>query len=242
MTYKKSSVNGDAGEYFAAYKFTRLFGWPCRLYGVDIGIDHELEVLDNDGVETGNVIKIQVKSFDEITATKEHKFSVHVEDRHIRYWKSFCVPVIICAVDLKNEIIYWKSILSTHPYLTRGDSRKVTFCTLHDILNSTVKEDLRALVVDQKTDLLQSHFETLYDRVPEPPTSDMGMQDYPTIDGYRKKCDEIDLAIKEIKEIISYSAWRIGVFDWRNLEAASVAASQTRGLCGKAEAELANGG
>ncbi|MGQ5675295.1 DUF4365 domain-containing protein, partial [Lacticaseibacillus paracasei] len=70
MEYPKKSVNGDAGEYLVAYTITKLFGWPCRLFGVDIGVDAELEILDDEARSTGDVIKIQVKAFDRISSSE----------------------------------------------------------------------------------------------------------------------------------------------------------------------------
>jgi hypothetical protein len=67
MEYQKRSKNGDAEEYFVAYSATKLLGWRCRLYEVDIDIDGEMEVLANAGDSTGDVIKPQIKTFDHST-------------------------------------------------------------------------------------------------------------------------------------------------------------------------------
>lgn len=241
MVYDKTKANGNAGEYLVAFKFTRAFNWPCRLFGVDIGVDAELEVLDEKGGETGNVIKIQVKAFDEITPTAEHRFSAYVDERHIRYWKIFCAPVVVCAVDLKNEIIYWKSILATHPYETNGESKKVTFCTLHDRLDANSIKSFRALVVDQKADELQAHFKVLYDKVPHLKGAMLFLADNGTIDVYRAECAVVRDSIDAIKRIVEFNPWRIGVLDWRNLEAASDAVRLTLNACAHAEADIAEG-
>jgi Domain of unknown function (DUF4365) len=123
MEYQKRSKNGDGGEYFVAYSVTQLLGWPCRLYAVDIGVDGETEVLDNAGRSTGDVIKLQIKTFDRITA--EVAANVYTDEKHISHWKKFCLPVIICCVDLAAEKIYWRQITTTEAFASGGVSMRV---------------------------------------------------------------------------------------------------------------------
>jgi hypothetical protein len=59
---------------------------------------------------TGDIIKIHIKTFE---ALKGARASVYVNDRHIGYWKRFCVPVILCCVDLSRKQVYWKQITVT---------------------------------------------------------------------------------------------------------------------------------
>lgn len=65
--YKKRSVNGNAGEYLAAYQFTKILQWPYRMLDIDIGVDGEIEILDSAGISTSDVIKVQVKTFNSIS-------------------------------------------------------------------------------------------------------------------------------------------------------------------------------
>ena len=44
MKYPLGTANGDAGEFFAAYKIAKELGWPCRLFDIDIGIDAQVSV------------------------------------------------------------------------------------------------------------------------------------------------------------------------------------------------------
>ena len=61
MKYIKKSLVGDMGEHFFIYKIMEMFRWPCRLYGIDLGIDAEIEILDNENRTTGRIIKVQIK-------------------------------------------------------------------------------------------------------------------------------------------------------------------------------------
>lgn len=50
--YTAKNISGDAGAYLIAYTATHRLGWPCRILGIDIGVDAELEVLDQLGTRT----------------------------------------------------------------------------------------------------------------------------------------------------------------------------------------------
>lgn len=45
MKYPKKTANGDAGEFFFAYKIASVLKWPCRLLDIDI----KLLTTDDDG-------------------------------------------------------------------------------------------------------------------------------------------------------------------------------------------------
>jgi hypothetical protein len=47
VEYPKRSRNGDAGELLVAFTTNRVFGWPCRLLDIDIGVDAELEIMED---------------------------------------------------------------------------------------------------------------------------------------------------------------------------------------------------
>ena len=165
IEYQKRSANGDAGEYFAVHKITKVLGWPCRLYGVDLGVDAELEILDADGISHGDIIKVQIKAI-EPDAGKENApvLSVYVDERHIAYWQQFCLPVIVCCVDLSAEQVYWKQITATEAFRSRGDSRKVSFDRQLDLVSSAMKPDLERLVHPAESKEIQSLFQELHRR------------------------------------------------------------------------------
>src|SRR5690242_4709435 len=62
MKYSGKTASGDAGEFFFAYQVASVLGWPCRLFDIDIGIDAQVEVLDEDGKSAGNFVAFQVKT------------------------------------------------------------------------------------------------------------------------------------------------------------------------------------
>ena len=60
MKYPEKAANGDAGEFFFAYKVASVLKWPCRLLDIDIGIDAQVEILNEDGTSTGRFVAFQV--------------------------------------------------------------------------------------------------------------------------------------------------------------------------------------
>ncbi|MDW9232039.1 hypothetical protein C7S15_5639 [Burkholderia cepacia] len=75
MLYTLKKASGDAGEYFFAYKIASVLKWPCRLTGIDIGIDAQVEVMDDNQLSTGQFVAFQVKA-----TSKEEKtafMSIH---------------------------------------------------------------------------------------------------------------------------------------------------------------------
>lgn len=218
MEYAKKSVNGDAGEYLVAYTITKLFGWPCRLFGVDIGVDAELEILDDGACSTGDVIKIQIKAFDRISSSESK--GIYVDDRHINYWKRFCLPVIICCVDLAKEKIYWKQILATEAYQSGGESRKISIDLGNDELSRASKDALRSLATPEASKQIEPLFQRL--RYLYKNLADQGRPfcvDGEQLQSIEQDCDAVDAVIAQIENLIVHFPWRVGAVDLRLLSA-----------------------
>lgn len=216
MEYPKKSVNGDAGEYLVAYTITKLFGWPCRLFGVDIGVDAELEILDDEARSTGDVIKIQIKAFDKISSAESK--DIYVDDRHINYWKRFCLPVIICCVDLATQKIYWKQILATEAYQSGGESRKISIDLAKDNLSSVSKEALRSLATPEASKQIEPLFQRLRDLYKT--LDDQGRPislDGEQLQSIEQGCEAVDAVIAQIENLILHFPWRVGAVDLQAL-------------------------
>lgn len=215
MEYPKKSINGDAGEYFVAYQITRQLGWPCRLYGVDLGVDAEIEIIDDSGRSTGDVIKVQIKSFDSIK--KSQAKAVYVSDRHIDYWKRFCLPVIICCVDLSKEKIYWKQLTATEAYASNGAAMKIDFCLKHDLFDSSSKDKLNKLVAPDQSKRIDELFRDLDQLATNLPASTTGYADFTSISKTEDLCTEVTKIVTEIDELITHFPWRISTIALRKL-------------------------
>ena len=214
--YPKRSINGDAGEHLAAYKFTRTLKWPCRLQSIDLGIDAELEICDSQCSATGNVVKLQIKSFQELPSSQKH--DIYVDDADIEYWKRFSVPTIIVCVDLKHEKVYWKPINAAEAYLTGGVSRKITFDLSVDELRADATAKIAALASPD-------HFKDIFDLIAEAEgiyskqtASDPYAISGDELDEIHKINDAFDSLISRIDEIRRHYPWRISEFSGRQID------------------------
>ena len=240
MEYLKKSINGVAGEYLVAYKVTRLLGWPCRLYGVDLGIDAELELLSDNGQSTGDIIKIQIKAKDKIDT--QDSTSIYLDDRHIDYWKRFCLPIIVCCVDLSTENVYWKQITSTEAYESGGESKKVGFCLKHDLLTENSREVLRKMVYPDVSDQMAKLFKQAQGMHQELPQGYTQYSSFDLIERDRVACTELQNVLNSIEKLISLAPWRVSTLALRELNGMRDAI-RTRSIeLNCATTDLANGG
>ncbi len=104
MNYNSEKVTGDAGEHYFAYWIINNFNYPCRLLDKDLGIDAKIEIVDADQNTTGEFIFVQIKSSD--TDPVKHNIKL----RHLLYWESISIPVILVGIDLSTDDIYWLHI------------------------------------------------------------------------------------------------------------------------------------
>ncbi|WP_431103070.1 DUF4365 domain-containing protein [Roseateles noduli] len=240
MEYEKRSASGDAGEYLAAYKLTKLLGWPCRLYGVDIGVDAELEVLDSNSRSHGDIIKVQIKAISAPPGTKE--LSVYVDARHIEYWQRFCLPVIVCCVDLEAEKIYWRQITATEAFLSGGDSRKVTFDRSRDELSAASKDALERLVQPPESKSIQPLMAELEQRYSNFPVGYLRFHSFDKVDEIIEKCDHVDGVFKKLDPVLAFFPWRISSFANARLNQIRDHVRHLRREASMAYTDLVNGG
>lgn len=239
MKYDTKLINGDSGEYFVAYKMTRLLGWPCRLYGVDLGVDAELEILNNDKTSTGNIIKLQIKSTE--SSPSDRDVSIYLDDRHIQYWKRFCIPVIICAVDLIKEEVYWKQVKDTEAYASGGESRLIKFSRVSDKFHKGSLVDFSKLAIPDASKNIEPLFKMLSLIRKELPS----YIPIPTYDEVNRIEDLINNAANIISQIRGLSAhfpWRLSLLDLQALDSAEDQLKFMRTECWNATSDLAGGG
>lgn len=111
MKYTAQTAHGDAGEFFFAFKIASVLRWPCRLFDIDIGIDAQVEVLNNDGASTGRFVAFQVKATN--LGAQEYWY---VSRRQLSYWRELDLPVFVVLVDLLNEEMYLHQVHSNKKY------------------------------------------------------------------------------------------------------------------------------
>jgi hypothetical protein len=102
--YTTNNATGDAGQYLVGAVVSSELEWAYRNQPIaDIGIDGEIEVIDNEE-STGDIVKVQIKS----TKEDEVPFSTSIPRNDYEYWKLLSVPVIVCRAVLPEREVYWK--------------------------------------------------------------------------------------------------------------------------------------
>ncbi|SFA58438.1 protein of unknown function [Pedobacter suwonensis] len=147
---------GDAGEHLLAAQIIHYYGFPCRLTNIDIGIDTEIELIDQNYKSTGEIIKAQVK-----TKTAE-EFEVNVKSGHIKYWNSFNLPAVIFLVHLEQGNIYWHALDKSENYNLSKRNVKIAFDPKNKVGRKNKNEFIR--IVHHKNERLLS---SLYEWVDE---------------------------------------------------------------------------
>lgn len=77
----------------------------------DYGIDLYVEIVKEDGLITGDLVALQVKSTDDIKFSKDDKFRLSgIKRSNLNYWVGLPVPVFVLLVNLSSEVVYWCNI------------------------------------------------------------------------------------------------------------------------------------
>ncbi len=213
--YSKRSKNGHAGEYFAAFKFTQIFGWPYRMLDVDIGVDAEIEILDDRRISTSNLIKLQIKTFDAISPAESKK--IYVSDEHITYWKKFCLPIVVVCVDLKAEKIYWKPVIATEIYKTGGQSTIISIDLEADELTLASMDQFKKLAIPDES----KEIEPLLESAREQHTRIIDYSTYgidgEQLDRIEKAVSEFNDTVSRFEEIVKHFPYRAGILTLREI-------------------------
>jgi hypothetical protein len=159
MKYPLGTANGDAGEFFAAYKIAKELGWPCRLFDIDIGIDAQVEILTDARESTGRFVALQVKA----TSAKEVDCR-YVSARQLKYWHSLDIPVFVVLVDLQKEQMFLHLVEATREYeKTSKGKYKIPFDLAVDLFTP-----VSAVIMAEASErLAMSHIKLYLERVEE---------------------------------------------------------------------------
>lgn len=76
----------------------------------DVGLDGQIEYVDNDGNVTGHLIAVQVKAGQSYLCGNNEEIVYYPNKKHIAYWESFPIPIVIIFYDDKLNIAYWHDI------------------------------------------------------------------------------------------------------------------------------------
>ncbi|EML9988348.1 TPA: DUF4365 domain-containing protein [Citrobacter amalonaticus] len=94
MKAPKSELISRAGVHYAGYIFS-LGGLIFReTSSTDVGVDGQLELVTPEGVATGMLVGVQIKSGDSFVNKDTHIFSFKASKDHFHYWQNLCIPSI----------------------------------------------------------------------------------------------------------------------------------------------------
>lgn len=77
----------------------------------DYGIDCYVELVDGKNQVTGELISIQLKGINNLVWTKNKTYNFSgAKISTVNYWKKFPTPVMLCVVDITNELVYFEPV------------------------------------------------------------------------------------------------------------------------------------
>lgn len=196
MKYSYTNIIGDAGEHLVAAKIIKLFGFPCRLMGIDIGIDAEIEIIDAEYKSTGQFLKCQIKT----TLSKD--FSICLQEKHILYWNSINIPIVVFLVHLTEEKIYWHCIKNIKEYEKSNSGVTVKFDTTN-ILKKSSKKTFIQLVHIKSFEEIRKIYEELYEIAHKDKVEllDTKNYDYFTVEHFVRNLLKIEYDLSKVKKL-----------------------------------------
>jgi hypothetical protein len=97
-----------------------------EIHNPDVGIDGQIEFLNQNGGATGHVIAVQIKSGASYMDVQDGVIRFYPEEKHRRYWENFPLPVMVVVYDPAKEQAYWEDARR----FLRSDRGRETRCLL----------------------------------------------------------------------------------------------------------------
>lgn len=175
MKYPSKTATGDAGEYFFAYLISYVLGWPCRLFDIDIGIDAQVEILDENRNSTGRFVAFQVKT----SAEEEPQPYWYVSKNQLDYWRDMDIPVFVALVSLKNQTIHLHQIKKKSRYrVTEKNSVRIDFDLVRERFSESSGKRIKAAAEESTMSAIQEHLSKVQIKINEVKSVIEEMDDY----------------------------------------------------------------
>lgn len=175
MKYPSKIATGDAGEYFFAYKISYVLGWPCRLFDIDIGIDAQVEILDENRNSTGRFVAFQVKT----SADEEPQPYWYVSKNQLDYWRDMDIPVFVALVSLKKQTIHLHQIKKKSRYhITEKDSVRIDFDLVNEHFTESSGKRIKAAAEESTMSAIEEHLSKVQIKIDEVKSAIEEMDDY----------------------------------------------------------------
>lgn len=76
----------------------------------DVGIDGQIEYVDDNGIATGALVAVQIKSGASYLVGDTQAWNYTPHDKYRWYWENFPVPVLLIIFDPQTETAYWADV------------------------------------------------------------------------------------------------------------------------------------
>ncbi|MDE2745001.1 MAG: DUF4365 domain-containing protein [Chloroflexota bacterium] len=99
----------------------------------DYGIDAHVELIQGSS-PTGRLLGIQVKAGRSyLSETIGGRYVFRADATHVDYWVNHALPVLVCLVDLENDLVHWQVIDNDTAELTNSNYR--IFVPKHQVID-----------------------------------------------------------------------------------------------------------
>jgi hypothetical protein len=103
---QSSNIIGLAGEYLVGAVVAQRLRWPYRMQPIaDIGVDGEIEILQETGTSTGRLLKVQAKASEQSDARTRY-----VKREHFEYWRDLALPVVVAHPLVDEGRVLWSEL------------------------------------------------------------------------------------------------------------------------------------
>lgn len=121
-----STITERIGVYYAGYLFSLGDVIFRETSNTDVGIDAQIELIDGNGVATGKLAGIQIKSGDSFVDVKTQTFTLRAEQRHFEYWTRYTLPVIgVVYSPSLNRAVWFNLTERSHQIVADGGPYRV---------------------------------------------------------------------------------------------------------------------
>jgi len=73
----------------------------------DVGIDGQIEYVNNENQAIGKIVAVQIKAGDSYLIDKGKYWSFYPKEKHKMYWESYPIPVILLIYSPSNNLTYF---------------------------------------------------------------------------------------------------------------------------------------
>lgn len=108
--FSVSSTTERKGVLHVASKLTEMGLIFRETTNSDTGIDGQIEEVNENQEATGRLLAVQIKSGTSYFHDNGDNYAYYADESHIKYWKLYPIPVLICLHNPTTGITYFQSI------------------------------------------------------------------------------------------------------------------------------------